>query len=346
MAENNQIQLAATPKNLSQFLSSDGMKAKLAEGITKHFTPERLARMAVIAVTRQPFLLQCSMESFAFALSSAGQLGLECDGMLGRAYLVPFKNNKLGIYEAQFMIGYRGMLDLMRRSGDVHSFNCYLVYEADKFEVIYGTNPSIMHVPTLDGERGSWKFVYSVAQLKGEGISTHVMNRAQINAIRDKSQSYKTYLKDMKDAQKSKWATCIWIDNEEEMVKKTCIRQHFKYLPATIDNQDDYERLGRAFEIDNRDYEVEAEPPEPDGQKHKIGFHGKPESTDKQTGEVKQDANLELIVKINATKTEDELNAITSKLDQTQFEAATAVINAQLQRLSGKIQAPTDKTLV
>ena len=329
----NEIQLAQSPRTLSQFLSSDGMKRKLAEGITKNFTPERLARMAVIAVTRQPFLLQCSMESFAYALSSAGQLGLECDGMLGRAYLVPFKNTKLGVYEAQFMIGYRGMLDLMRRSGNVHSFNCYVVYELDEFKATYGTDPSIHHIPKLDGERGGWKFVYSVAQLRGEGISTHIMNRKQVEAIREKSQSYRTYIKDMKDPKRKEWATCIWVEYEEEMVKKTCIRQHFKYLPATIDNQDDYERLGKAFEIDNRDYEVQVEEPVADGIKHKIGFH-KTDAID--------DIGLEAVTvsaKILSCTTEAELDAIVLGLTQEEFESHSKVIENVRARLTGDAPA-------
>ncbi len=344
-SQSRSIQLADSSKTLSQFLGNPLVKERLSQGLTKRFTPERLGRMAIIAVTKTPFLLKCTMESFALALSSAGQLGLECDGLLGRAYLVPFKNNKLDVWEAQFMIGYRGMIDLMRRSGEVLSFNAHIVHDKDHFKAYFGSNERIEHAPVLEGDAGEWKFVYSVAKLKGGGESSCVMNRQQVYAIRDKSQSYKQWLKDGKKGQ------CIWVDFEEEMVKKTCVRQHFKFLPATVESEQDYDLISKAMEIENRDFESEKVDP-PEGSRRKpgsdFGFGAEEveaEPVNKETGEVApkiQPHLLPWLPKINACVTADDLGQLKADMGEETSKSLVEYLTLVAKRINGEIDAPPE----
>src|SRR5690606_22598960 len=130
--------------------------------------------------------------------------------------------------EVQFIVGYRGMIDLARRSGQILSIEARTVQEKDHFEVEFGLDSKVAHRPAWEvADRGALTFVYAVAKLKDGGVQFEVMSRAEIEAIRDASQGYqmaKRYARDGKI--NSPWAT-----NFEEMAKKTVIRRLFKYLP-------------------------------------------------------------------------------------------------------------------
>src|SRR5690606_10332500 len=136
--------------------------------LPKHLTPERLARVALTAISSNPRLLECTKESLALALIEAGQLGLEPNGVMGQAYLVPYFNGKTKKYEAQFQVGYRGLIDLARRSGEVTKVEARAVREGDYFEYEYGLTPQLVHRPDPSGQ-GEMTHVYAIAWLRDAG---------------------------------------------------------------------------------------------------------------------------------------------------------------------------------
>src|SRR5690606_34595531 len=103
--------------NLAAYLEEKAQNMNAAQ--PKHLTPERQTRVALTAISANPRFLECTRESLALALIEAGQLGLEPNGVMGQAYLVPYYNGKAKRYEAQFQVGYRGLIDLARRSGQI-----------------------------------------------------------------------------------------------------------------------------------------------------------------------------------------------------------------------------------
>jgi recombination protein RecT len=143
--------------------------------------------------------------------------------------LIPFYNNKTKQKEAQLMIGYRGMLDLARRSGQVLSVNVYEIYSTDEVEVTFGTNPNITHKRDIKtGGTGEIIGVYAVAKLKDGGCQFEVMTKAQVDEIMNKSL-------EKIDRDFRKYSP--WINHYNEMAKKTAIRRLFKYLPVSIEIQ-------------------------------------------------------------------------------------------------------------
>src|SRR5690554_3088052 len=127
-------------------------KPEIARALPKHMDPDRLARIATTVLRQTPQLGQCTPESFLGALMTCAQLGLE-PGPLGHAYLVPFKNNKTGMFEVTFIPGYRGLVELARRSGQVQSVQAHVVREGDRFDYEFGLNPKLEHKPAgSDGE--------------------------------------------------------------------------------------------------------------------------------------------------------------------------------------------------
>src|ERR1044071_3746806 len=83
-------------------------KDQIAAALPRHITPERMIRVAMTAIQRTPDLLECSPLSVIGAVMTASQLGLEPDGILGRAYLIPRWNKNTRQKEANFMAGYLG----------------------------------------------------------------------------------------------------------------------------------------------------------------------------------------------------------------------------------------------
>ena len=228
----------AKPKSkapeIVQKVLSDNFKKQLALAVPKHLNADRMARIAATEVRKNPALLRTEPTSFLGSVMQAAQLGLEPGSALGQAYLVPYGN------QCQLIIGYKGMIDLARRSGQVLSLNAYAVREGDDFSFQLGLKPDIHHVPSLEADRikKPITYVYAVATLKGGGYQFEVMSRAEIEAVKAKTKSKN-----------------IWNSYPEEMAKKTVIRRLFKYLPVSIE----------ALEITNADAKREAgEKVEPD----------------------------------------------------------------------------------
>ena len=218
-AQQNQ-QVARKPKPTTIHGMLEAYKGELARALPKHMTADRLARVALTECRKTPKLLQCKPESLFGAVVQAAQLGLEPGGALGHCYLIPFKD------DVQFIVGYRGMIDLARRSGQIQSLNAVAVYEGDEFECTLGLNPDIKHRPNWENanreDPRKLIFVYAVAKLKDGGVQFEVMSRKEVDAIRSRSRSS---------------GSGPWVTDYVAMSLKTVIRRLFKYLPVSIEMQ-------------------------------------------------------------------------------------------------------------
>lgn len=222
-AATGQVAARAEPKDIAGMLSSPKMKQQMALAMPKHMTADRMMRIALTEVRKVPALGQCNIESFMGAIMQCAQLGLEPGSALGHAYLLPFGNGKAkdGKSNCQLIIGYRGMIDLARRSGQIVSLTARTVHENDTFKYEFGLEETMQHIPA-DGDRGKMTHVYAVAKLKGGGVQFDVMSRADVDKVRSTSKA---------------GTNGPWVTHFEEMAKKTVIRRLFKYLPVSIEIQ-------------------------------------------------------------------------------------------------------------
>lgn len=212
----------------------ESMKDKMAEVLPKHLTPERLVKTALIALNKTPQLHECTRGTLAQSLMTAAELGLDVSGTLGSAYLIPFRNTKTGKLECQLIVGYRGMIDLARRSGNISTIEAHCVCENDTFSVRLGTDSGIEHVPNFNGDRGKMVAVYAVAKLVDGGMQFDVMTRADVEKIRQKSKGKNL---------------APWVDYFDEMAKKTVVRRLFKYLPSSVETDAALAHLAEVEEV-------------------------------------------------------------------------------------------------
>ena len=161
------------------------MKSQFQMVLPKHITAERLFRVAMTAIQQTPKLLDCDRQSLYSAVMRSAQLGLEPDGILGQAYLIPYAG------KVQFIAGYKGLIDLARRSGEVSNIIAKEVFENDDFAINWAEEAPFRHTPKLDGERGKIKLFWALARFKDGGIHWDYMTMAEVISIRDNSPGYK-----------------------------------------------------------------------------------------------------------------------------------------------------------
>lgn len=178
---------------------------------------DRVIRVARTAFLTNQDIQGCSARSILEAVMRACELNLEPGGALGHAYLVPFKGR------CQFILGYRGMLALARRTGQFKAIDARVVHEGDRFEVYYDPEPTLKHVPDLSGEIRPMTHAYAYARLKSGSLIVAVLSRAQVDAIRQQ------YASD-----KSKG----WREAYEEMSCKTVLRRLLKRQDCSIEPRD------------------------------------------------------------------------------------------------------------
>lgn len=189
---------------------------------------DKLVRSVMLAVANTPTLAECDHVSVLMSVMKAAQLGLDPTGTLGGAYLVPYKVKGQKVCTLQ--IGYRGLIDLARRSGAVLSVEAHVVYEADHFDILLGTKREVIHRPFIgQGDRGKPVAVYAVASLAGGGEQFDWMTHAQVEAVRLRSAAGEGG---------------PWLTDWDEMAKKTVVKRLCKYLPLTTE-------LQTALDVDN-----------------------------------------------------------------------------------------------
>lgn len=218
------------------------MQDDIAKALPKVITPERFTRIALSALSNNPKLYECSKLSFLGALMNSAQLGLEPNTPLGQAYLIPYYNNKEKRLECQFQIGYKGLLDLAYRSGEISMVQAYIVYENDTFEYELGLEPILKHKPA-PSNRGNMTYAYAMFKLKNGGQSFIVMSKDDIlNYGRRYSKTFNA----------GPWQTDF-----EAMAKKTVLKQLLKYAPIRSDFITDVEvKDGKTTLYNEKDNEL------------------------------------------------------------------------------------------
>lgn len=221
------------PLTLRDRINSDSVRNEIARQLPKHMTAERMARVTLTALTRIPKLAECTPESFLRCVMDLSQWGLEPDGR--RAHLIPFENRRAGTVECQLIIDYKGIVELLYRSGNVTALHADVVYEGDLFGYSLGQIKN--HTPWFllpksarDEERGKPIAAYCIATMR-DGTEKHeVMSYDEIESIRKRSRAGNSG---------------PWVTDWNEMAKKTVFRRCSKWLPWSaeirdaIENDDD-----------------------------------------------------------------------------------------------------------
>jgi len=158
--------------------SLEPYKLAIANSLPNGGSPDRIIQLAVYKISTDPKLAECSARSVIGCVLNSSLLGL--NPALKQCHFVPRKNRATGETEACFQFDYRGMVALSRRSGIVADVFAQVVRKSDQFEVRYGTDKGITHVPKLEDESEDFIAVYAVIRYTNGGHEFAVMTPAQI----------------------------------------------------------------------------------------------------------------------------------------------------------------------
>lgn len=214
-------QIARQETRIETWLVAPSTISQLRAALPSHFAPERMARLALTSLRTVRGLAECDTASIMACVMTAAQLGLE-PGVMGSCYLIP-RRTKNGP-QCTLIIGYQGLLDLIRRSGQVKSIASRVVYEGDTFEIDYASEVPFVHKPDLRRTKKTPMIGFYCHAILTSG--EHVfewMNLEEVQAIRARSQS--------KD-------DGPWVTDFSEMARKTVLRRAAKYLPRSIEFAD------------------------------------------------------------------------------------------------------------
>ena len=218
-------------------------KKQFNNALPQHINTDRFVRIAITTIRLNPKLAKCNPESLIGALMVSAQLGLE-PGTLGQCYLIPFENKKAGTVECQFQIGYKGLIELLRRSGQLSDIYSYTVYENDDFNIEYGLSRTLTHKPNFD-ERGEIKGFYAVAILKDGAKAFEYMTKDEVTHHEEKYR-------------KGSYKNDVWNKNFEEMAQKTVVKKLLKWLPVSVEFLEMAAKDEKSFKvIDDKSTEVQ-----------------------------------------------------------------------------------------
>ncbi len=201
--------------------------AAFKQALPPGINPEKFSRIVMTAVQRTPDLLKADRQSLWNACVQAAADGLIPDGREGA--LVVYKTKKKDadgrenwVEAVQFLPMVAGIKKRVRQSGEIATWDAYVVHKKDDFDFALGDNPFIHHKPFMDGDPGPIIAAYSVATLKTGEKSREVMTKTQLDRVKAASKTS---------------GFGPWKDWESEMCRKTVVKRHAKSLPMSTDVQ-------------------------------------------------------------------------------------------------------------
>ena len=273
------VALAKSTRTTRDLLKSDEFANAVKAGLPKHLTVDRFVRIALNATMRQPALLDCTKESLFLRMLELSALGIEPDGR--RAHLIPFNNNSVcglclhpkdkhrqgvcmapgckskscggvpSAVECSLIVDYKGLAELVRRSGDVSYMHCDVVYGGDEWSFEYGSKAHLHHKPDFaKQDRKLIIAIYSYVKLRDGNEDFIVMSPREVEDVRAMSKYPNGG---------------PWVKTWGEMSKKTVFRRHSKWLPLSaevrdaVEADDDNLDIDGAFTVSSENVRVDLE---------------------------------------------------------------------------------------
>ena len=216
--------MPSTGNSIGSYLGNDNVKAGIAKVVNEK-NMDRFVTSIVSAVQANPLLSTCTNQSIVSAALMGESLQLAPSPQLGYYYFVPYKNKKkignreVEVQEAQFQLGWKGMVQLAIRSGQYKNIVCNVIKEG---EIDYNpiTEDIELHPIKDPAKREQAKTIgYYAAFELVSGFKKQMFT--PIEAMQAHARSWsKAYKADLKyKSSRSPWTT-----NFDAMAKKTMIR--------------------------------------------------------------------------------------------------------------------------
>ena len=195
--------------------AADSFQSVLAD---RSLNFEREAGFAIQILTANDYVSKLAVgdrQSVVNAVTNVAAIGISLNPAKKQAYLVPRKG------KICLDISYMGLIDLAIDSGSISWAQAELVYEQDPFTLNGFDKPPTHQRNPFSTERGAMVGAYVVVKTHDGDYLTTCMSRAEIDAIKNRSESVKA-------GKSSPWDT-----DYGEMAKKTVVKRAYKYWPKS-----------------------------------------------------------------------------------------------------------------
>lgn len=216
-------------KDFSNMMSSYEKKNLVELLETHNISPSQFKQIVINEVKKSDKMQEAFKHNPASLFASillCAELGLNPSTEVGEFYFIPFGK------KIKPILGYKGVINLILRSGEIAKLWSEIVYENDIIEYELGLEPKLKHIPSGNTNK-KIKYVYAVAKLTNGETLFKVMSHSEIMEIVEMSKYPNQLYTNQKD------------DPQGWMFKKTVIKQLSKTLPKdyygkrgiSIDNQ-------------------------------------------------------------------------------------------------------------
>jgi recombination protein RecT len=156
-------------------------KKNLAELLETHnISPAQFKNIVVSEVKKSDKMQEAFKNNPASLFASillCAELGLNPSSDVGEFYFIPYGKTITPI------LGYKGLMALLLRSGEIKKIWTEIVYEEDSFNFELGLEPKLSHIPNLERTNNNIKYVYAVAKLTNGELLFKVMSKKEILEI-------------------------------------------------------------------------------------------------------------------------------------------------------------------
>ncbi len=308
-------------------------QGEIEKALPRHIKAEYMMRVVMTSIQVNPELLQCEPKSVLECVMKCSQLGLAPDGVMGEAYLIPFKDRKAGVTRCTLIPGYRGLQELARRSGYVTKIFARVVHEGDKYEIEEGLQPVLKHVPAPESKRGRAVAYYAVATFRD----------------RDTDPQFVWMWKDDIDAHRKRFASSRsgpWDTDFDAMARKTVIRRLCNELPKARELQDLHAALDAEEKsiadvewsaVDSNSYSEPEREPEPPQQQEVLDVNsGTPDA--EPDADAVAAAIQECYTRLEVAESLPEVDGVLSDLD-SKYAVLPAKQQDRVRKLAADVKA-------
>ena len=174
---------------------------------------EKEKQFAMMAISKNPKILECNPESILFSVAAIALTGLSLNPVLGLAHLVP----RHGV--CTLVIDYKGMTEVLYRGGRITLMDCGVVWKSEEANLDFqeGVNGYVKKKRNLSRPADDVIIMaYSIAVFNDGTTHCHVLDKGQLDSRSKVASTDMVY---------KAWPI--------EMAQKAAIRSHYKYLPKT-----------------------------------------------------------------------------------------------------------------
>ncbi|MCP4756728.1 MAG: hypothetical protein GY866_38180 [Proteobacteria bacterium] len=219
MNQNNKALALGNPENVKTLIAD--MKDNLLDTLPEYIKPDDFLRMALVEVTKNPGLLECTQESFIGAMLTATQEGLQIGSSTGECWVIPYYSSKAKRKEAQYQRGYKGLYKLAQNTGLYKIIDVDVIREKDPRPTAKkGSDFCFAFEPDyFEDDRGRVIAYYCYTELLSGERDFTIMTVKKVEEHRQK------YSKQPNSP--------AWKNNFDAMAKKTVFTQHMQFKPKT-----------------------------------------------------------------------------------------------------------------